>query len=306
MSYASGIWGIAGLGGRLLFRTDDGDHNYGRSRREDTYEWFTRTLLDKPAVRQAERELLQWPPEQLAVDLTGTRTLTEELRVVARAERSRRFRAGRPTPEAASSARQAAKEIFGRTVAAFARDVIWRGDVAGFHARALRYRGEAVDVPALEIEGRGRRGSGMLLFLPERGIAVEVDALRERAHRFERVVAVDYLGIGELASDRVMLHTLSWRLMYAEESLPMLNLALLRGVLRRLDAELVDVEGVGWAASLYAGALAAVEPARVRRLHLSGVPEDELGWLLKATRKVPDLLLHPSLFRRLTAAELAQ
>jgi hypothetical protein len=111
--------------------------------------------------------------------------------------------------------------------------------------------------------------------------------------------------MGELGSDRVMLHTFAWSLMHSEESLPVRNVALLRGVLRRLDADLVDVEGMGWASSLYAGVLRAVEPKRVRRLNVSGAPDDELGWLRRGNRKIPDLLLHPGLFSRLTAAELA-
>jgi acetyl esterase/lipase len=306
MRYASDIWALGELGDRVLFRQDDGDHEYPRGRREDTYEWFSRTLLGNPPARPAEREFPQWPAEQLAVDIKGTKTLMDELRTVGRAERARRFREGRPTPEAASRARRAAREIFGSKVAALTPEVVWRGEVAGFVARARRYRGDEIDVPAVEIEGNGGRGSGMLLYLPERSVADEVDTVLERAQRFERVIAVDYLGIGELASDRVMLHTFAWRLMYAEDSLPTLNLALLRGVLRQLDAELVDVEAKGWAASFYAALLATLEPARVRRLQLSGVPPDELGWLIKPGRRVPDLLLHPGLLRRVTVAELTR
>jgi hypothetical protein len=305
MRYAADTWGLAGFRERVLFRSDDGDHNYGRSRREDTYEWFARTLLGRETARWSERSFPEWPADELSVDLTGTRTLTDELRSVAQGERARRFRGGRPTAEARSRARLAARKTFGARVAVLAPEVVWRGDVAGFRARALRYRGETVDVPAIELEGVGPRGSGMLLLLSEHGMAEEIDALRERALHFERVVAVDYLGIGELASDRVMLHTFAWSLMQSEESLPVRNVALLRGVLQRLDAELVDVEGLGWAASLYAGVLRAVEPKRVRRLYVSGAPDDELGRLRKGNKRTPDLLLHPGLFSRLTAAELA-
>src|SRR5262249_17315102 len=144
--------------------------------------------------------------------------------------------------------------------------------------RIIRFRGE-VDVPALELAGMGPRGSGELLVLPEHSVAEELELLRQRATRFERVVAVGYLGIGELASARVTQHTFAWSLMHAEDSVPMLNVALLRAVLHQLDADRVDIEGLGWAASTYAGILAALEPARVRQLHLSGVPSDELGWI---------------------------
>ena len=170
--------------------------------------------------------------------------------------------------------------------------------------RALRYRGQAYDVPAVVFEGSGRAGTGTLLYVPERGMGDELEPLRERTRRFERVLAVDYLGIGELASNRVLLHTFAHALMYSEESLPRANVALLRAVLRSLGDGPVEVEGAGWAASLYACILRALEPARVKRLHLSGVPDDELAWL-GAGRKVPDLLLHPELFSHLTAAELA-
>jgi dienelactone hydrolase len=303
MQYARDVWGLGGLADRVLFRQDGGGHEYPRSRREDTYEWFSRTLLGREA-RRPEAEFAHWPQEELSVDIKGTKTLMDELRGRTLAERAKRFRAGRPTPEAASRARQAVREIFSSEAASLKPEVVWRGRVAGLLAQARRYHGE-IDVPAIEIEGTGRRSAGMLLYLPQRGVAAELDVILERARRYERVVAIDYLGIGELASTQVMLHTLAWRLMYADKSLPTLNVALIRGVLQHLEAELVDVEGKGWAASLYAGVLGAIEPARVRRLYLSDVPPDELGRLLRPGRKVPDLLLHPKLFLRATAAELA-
>jgi hypothetical protein len=100
-----------------------------------------------------------------------------------------------------------------------------------------------------------------------------------------------------------MLYSFARALMHADASLPRANIAMLRGVLRSLGDGPVEIEGAGWAASLYAGILGAIEPEQVRRVHVSGVPADELAWL-GAGRKVPDLLLHPELFSRLTATEL--
>jgi hypothetical protein len=117
-------------------------------------------------------------------------------------------------------------------------------------------------------------------------------------------VAADYLGVGELASDRIMLHTFACALMYAKPSLPEANVALLRGVLVQLAGTPIEVEARAWAPSLYTAVLRALEPGRVRSVHLSGVPPDELEWL-QAGERVPDLLLHPALFASLTVAELS-
>jgi hypothetical protein len=303
MQYASKIYALAGLRDRLRFQGDDGDHHYGSTRREDTYDWLTKTMLRRPLERD-ERAFPDVPPEQLAVDIAGTRTLAEELMRRARAEREYRFLKGHPTTVARARARRAAVALFGERVEALTPQVVWSGGEAGSPIRASRYRADAYDVPVIELAGSGRAGSGLLFYVPQDGMDAELEALlRERARRFERVVAAEYLGIGELASDRVMLHTVARSLMYAEESLPRANIALLRGVLRQLGEGPIEVEGAGWAASLYARILGVLEPTRIRRVHVSGVPDDELAWL-GAAGKVPDLLLHPALFTQLTAAEL--
>jgi dienelactone hydrolase len=304
MEYAGNLWGLAGLRERLLFRTDDGDHNYGRSRREDTYEWFARSLLGKALGRRTERSLPLLPSALLEPDITGTGTLADEMRTVAMTERARRFAGSAPSPKARTHAAAAARRLFGRRLEHLRSETVWRGRFAGIRAQAIRLRGTTVDVPVVELQGKGPRGTGTLLFLPEGGTVAALDLLRERAQRYETVVSADYLGIGELASDRMLLHTLAWSLMQAEDSLPTLNVALLRGVLRQIGSGPVDVEGQGWAPSLYAGALRALEPDRVRRVIVTGVPVDELRRLRRG-RRVPDLLLHPGLFLHMTAAELA-
>ncbi len=303
MRYASEIYAVAGLRERVRFKADDGGHHYGPTRREDTYAWFGKTLFRRPNARRAERPYPQQLPRELSVDIAGTRTLADELAWRARAEHQHRFLAGRPTTVAASHARRAAVELFDAEVERFRPEVVWSGEFEGRPMRALRYHGTAYDVPAIEIDGSGRTGT--LLYLPQKGVAGETAVLQARARRFEKVIAVDYLGIGELASDRVLLHTLARTLMYAEESLPHANIALLRGVLKTLGSGPVEVEGAGWAASLYAGVLGALEPGLVRRVYVSGVPDDELS-RLGAGGRVPDLLLHPALFSRMTAAELVR
>ena len=304
MRYADRMWALAGLRDRLLFRADDGDHNYGRSRREDTYQWFEQTLLGQPGVDRSERALPVQPGELLEPDLAGTKTLAGEMRTLARAERARRFQGPAPTRASRAAAATAAREVFGGRRESLEPEIVWRGQLDGLTVRALRFHGTAVDVPVVEVAGGGPRGSGTLFLLPERGIADALGILRERARQYERVVVSGYLGVGELASDRVLLHTFAWWIMHSGASLPTRNVALLRAVLLHVDGGPVDVEGRGWAAAFYAGALRALEPGRVRRVIADGIPDDELRVLRKAGR-VPDLLLHPGLFLRMTAAELA-
>jgi hypothetical protein len=303
MTYARDLYAVGRMRNRLRFIADDGDHNYGRRRREDTYEWLARTLQRRPQ-QVKEAPVSTQSPAELAVDISGTRTLKDELVAHARAERGYRFLGGRPTSVARSRAVRAAGEIFGGSVPAMVPELAWNGRLGGRHALAWRYSGDAYDVPVIELEGDGKPGSGTLLYLPSESVAAELPAIWDRARRYERVVAVDFLGIGELASDRLLLHTFACALMFAEQSLPQANLALLRGVLNRLGRTDIEVEGTGWATSLYAAVLRVLEPTRVRRVHLSGVPPDELEWL-QAAKRVPDLLLHPALFARLTVAELS-
>jgi hypothetical protein len=303
MTYARDLYAVGSMRNRLRFIADDGDHNYGRRRREDTYEWLARTLLRRTREVQ-EVPVSSRRPAELAVDIGGTRTLKDELDAHARAERAYRFLGGRPTSIAKSRAVQAASEIFEGSVPAMVPELAWNGRLGGRQAWAWRYAGDAYDVPVIELDGDGRPGSGTLLYLPSESVAAELPAIWERARRYERVVAVDFLGIGELASDRLLLHTFACALMFAEQSLPQANLALLRGVLNTLGRTDIEVEGTGWATSLYASVLRVLEPTRVRRVHLSGVPSDELEWL-QAAKRVPDLLLHPALFARLTVAELS-
>jgi hypothetical protein len=304
MRYARELWTIGGYGRRLLFRADDGDHHYGRSRREDTYAWFRHTLLEEPTAPSSELELRQWKAARLAVDITGTRTLAGELHAASASERTRRFRDGRPTPEAAEKAQRAANDIFGGPTTGLNPELVWRGAVEGRAARAVRFRGGEYDVPTLQLEGAGPRGSGTLLFIPERGVSAELRAVAARTERFERVVASDCLGVGGLASERLLLHTVARALMFSASSLPVRNVSALRRLLHSLDVP-VEIEASGWATSTYAAVLRATEPQRVRGLHLAGVPEDELLWV-GSGKRVPDLLLHPSLFSRLTVAELAR
>jgi hypothetical protein len=302
MAHAGELYALGGKRDRVRFIADDGDHNYGRGRREDTYEWFARTLLHRAQGRREAPASLR-TSDELAVDIGGTRTLNDELIRRVRAEREYRFLGGRPTSVARARALRAAADIFGRSVPAMAPELTWNGLLSRRQARAWRYRGDAYDAPVIEVQGDGRPGSGTLLYLPSESVAAGLPAVWDRARRYERVVAVDYLGIGELASDRLLLHTFACALMFADQSLPQANVALLRGVLAKLGPD-IEVEGTDWATSLYASVLRALEPGRVRRVHLSGVPSDELEWL-QTGKRVPDLLLHPALFARLTVAELS-
>ena len=54
---------------------------------------------------------------------------------------------------------------------------------------------------------------------------------------------------------------------------------------------------------MYALVLKHLEPGRVGTVFVSGIPEDELGYLASGA-KIPDLLLEGGLFKRMTASEL--
>lgn len=54
-------YNLGGLEDRVLYQTDDGDHNYARSRREEAYTWFARTRFDSGVTKVAEADVPIFP-----------------------------------------------------------------------------------------------------------------------------------------------------------------------------------------------------------------------------------------------------
>ncbi|MGQ9631413.1 MAG: alpha/beta hydrolase family protein [bacterium] len=333
MEYARRIYGLGGFEDRLLYRTDQGDHNYGRDRRQHTYEWLAHTLLDEPLIPREESEVSLLSPQDLLVNITGTRTLTEELTETVDKQIEQRFRDGKPFGDVKKRVDAAMMELFPEfTATELTSELVWRARWDTVHIKAFRLRGEPYSFPAFLFENTKIKNDKRLIYLPERGTYEEIGQILSLLREYRFIISIDYLGIGELKSDRLLLHTFAAYFMHNNPSLPQMNVNLLRsylavGKMRMSDVyrnrlfslvydlflksagsprgvKPTDIYGNGWAPSLYALFLKFLEPEKVGRAYLSGVPESELGYL-KSGRKIPDLLLWGNLFSKITVAELA-
>jgi hypothetical protein len=303
IAYAGRLHEAQGLEGRILYRTDPEPHHYGRSRREDTYEWLAHTLLDQPLVPKTEHEVELVYKGDLPPDIAATTMLSGELAALIATELDRRFPGGRPGSDFGARTAETVRRLFQRSPGGRARTKpVWETTIDAVQLRALRVDAGPYAFPAFVFQSDRSDGKGELLYLPRDGTRRDLPRILRLLEQYETVVSIDYLGIGELESDRVLLHTVARYFMHNDPSLPQMNVELLRSWLRTSDP--VDVYGCGWASSFYAAVLAHLEPAKVRNLHLVGAEENELRYLISG-KKVPDLLLQGGLFADLTVAELA-
>jgi dienelactone hydrolase len=303
IAYARRLHAAQGLEGRILYRTDPQPHNYGRSRREHTYEWLAHTLLDEPLGPRTEREVELVYKGDLSPDISATTTLSAQLAALIDAEIERRFPGGRPGSDSGTRTAETVHRLFPLSQVDTARtELVWETTVNAVRLRALRVDAGPYAFPAFIFESGRADGGGRLLYLPRDGTRRDLPRILRLLEKYETVVSLDYLGIGELESDRLLLHSVARYFMHNDPSLPQMNVELLRSWLRTSDP--LDIFGCGWASSFYAALLAHLEPAKVANVHLDGAEEDELRYLASGAR-VPDLLLQGGLFAELTVAELA-
>jgi dienelactone hydrolase len=304
--YARRIYAAGGVADRVLHQADDGDHNFGPSRRENTYAWFSRTLFGDSAAPR-ERPIPLLGETDLEPDIGGTQTLTGELMAKVTSEKAARFLGIQPIGDFAERARQAMASYPAPVPAAPAfGDSAWTLDMGdGLIVSARQYAAGDLAYPVFLFENRSNPDTNRVLYLPKAGTLAD---LREgpladliRTHRF--VHAIDYVGLGELKSGRLMLHTFSRYFMYDSPSLPGMVVGMLRAYLGVAPYR-YRIYANGWASSFFAACLRYLEPAKVERLMLSGLPENELEYL-GSVDKVPDFLLSGRLFEKTSTLELA-
>jgi hypothetical protein len=304
MRYAADLYRRAGVRGRVWYRTDEGDHRYGANRRSDTYAWLARGLLGDGLDLDRKDSGSRLPRRELEVDVSGTGTLHEELLAAVGRERAERFGSSIPAGDVAERVAGALSRFRARSPRAPKSVPAWESEVGGARVRARALELEDLAFPVFSFESLAPSGTARAVYLPRAGTERELPRILSLLDRYSSVTSVDYVGIGELESDRTLLHTYARYFMHDDPSLPGVNVDLLRSFLRADGAERADVVACGWASSVYALVLKHLEPERVGKVIVSGVPGDELGHLASG-RKVPDLLLEGGLFAQLTAAELA-
>jgi dienelactone hydrolase len=303
IAYARRIYGGGESDRRLSYRTDPDAHHYDNSRRQHTYEWLARTLLDAPGGPTAERDVDLVYHRDLAPDISASATLSAELSAHVETALARRFPGGLPAAESGERAADAVRRLFSDGPSETAR--IEPGPettIEGVRLRTFRIDDGLVALPVFLFENGRAGGEESLLYLPSQGTRRELDRILRLLERYRTVVSIDHLGIGELESDRLLSHTVARYFMHNDPSLLQVNVRLLHAWLEASPP--TAIQACSWGSSLYAAVLAHLEPENATTVLLGGVPDNELRHLASGER-IPDPLLHGGLFSELTVAELA-
>jgi hypothetical protein len=304
MRYAGELYANAGVRGRVWFRTDGEEHHYGADRRSDTYAWLGLGFLED-SLDLGRKDLgRRLPRRDLVVDITGTSTLHGELLAALESERARRFPSSAPADGVAERVAGALNRFGSRRPVEPTVAPRWEAEYDPVRVRALGFEVEDFVFPVFSFEDTDRSGKARVVYLPRVGTREELGRILPLLREHSNVISVDYLGIGELKSDRALLHTYGRYFMHDDPSLPGMNVDLLRSFLRAAEVGRADVVACGWASSMYALVLKHLEPGRVGKVFVSDIPEDELGYLASG-EKIPDILLEGGFFKRITASELA-
>jgi dienelactone hydrolase len=305
MDYAHQLYALGGIEDQLLYLTDSGDHNYGQDRREDTYKWFAHTLLGQPLQPHEEVEVPLLSSTDLAVDIAGTKTLTEQLNDTVDSDLAQRFRNGNPIGDVVERVGTAMSELFeGFSPEPLTGSQAWQTAFGWVNIKAYRFSGRDYSFPAFVFEDTTKLHCSEVLYLPKKGTFQEIDQILQLLAGGRIVISIDFLGIGELKSDRILLHTFTRYFMNDPVTLPRMNVDLLRSYLAMSSAGPREIYGKGWVSSMYSLFLKWLDPEKLGNVHLSGVPTSEFDYL-KSGQKIPDLLLWEDLFSKLSAAELA-
>jgi dienelactone hydrolase len=305
MSYARSIYALAGLEERIEYATDSGKHSYNPRRRQSARTWMSRTLLGDATPPPAETIVPVRAWELLAADISGTKTLHEEMQTRIEREVASRFD-DVPPERVRANVTSGMKSLFPEAPWKLEPTTVYEHNRGGITVKGYRMRAKLLSFPVVIVEsnnGRKKPG-GTALYLPKQGTQAEFTTITGMLQHYDRVVSIDYLGIGELESGRLRLHTLARYLMHNDPSLPGLDVALLRSWVAGQTGEKFDVWATNWPTSFFAVALKWLEPNHIDKVYLQGVPINELRYL-QSRKKIPDLLLWAGLFDKISVRELS-
>ncbi len=304
MEYMQTLYRMGNQESGLLYRTDPSPHGYMQNRRQDTYAWFAHTLLDEPLAHHAELATTLLSPQALFPDLSGTVTLDEMVAELVDAEIARRAE-----QTSAVSPAQQVKELTTTLRSSLpltlpvTQTLVWENRIGDLSVRG--YHAATADnyYPVFVFENHGQSNHKQVLFLPTAGTYQQLDQILPLLERYQTVISIDYLGIGELKSNRLLLHTFTRYFMHHTPNVPQMNIALLNSYLQTMPTGQVDIVASSWATSFYAMMLKSLDNGRVGAVRPVGVPGNEFVYL-KTGRKIPDLLLWADLFKQTSVHEL--
>lgn len=305
ISYMDELYGLSALSKKIFFKTDPGGHHYGQIRREDTYSWFQHSFFNLPLAFYPEIDIPLQLVENLRVDIDGTETLSEQLIEEIDEQLAIRFNENTPAPDYQETIENNFASLFPeKTLPSLTTTTIWEENIDNFIIRGRRFRNDHFDFPIFAFENSALDNNKTILFLPSSGTQQELEKIFNLLQDYQHVVSLDYTGIGELKSNRLLLHTSSRHFMNNDPSLFQINIDLIKSYLDTLNKTELDIYGENWSTSFYAIILKWLKPQLINQVLLNGVPENELSFL-KSGEKIPDLLYWNSLYQYLSIQELS-
>lgn len=302
ITYTQQLYSLGNQQDRLLYRTDNLDHNYQQSRREDTYEWLIHTLLGEPLVTQTEAKTTLLPQEQLGVNIAGTTTTPEMLYNAIDTIMQSRLSGSNAFTNTIETIHSLMPDF---VAIPLTRELVWQQSVGNLYVQAFRIEGGYYDFPIFIFENGNLNNNNQLLFLPQTGTYQELEKIVELLQQYHTVISLDYAGIGELKSNRILLHSYARYFMHNEPNAPKLNVEMIASYLVTFHPQPIDIYANGWVSSFYGLIAKWLEPQNVASINPNGVPVSELRYI-KSGNKIPDLLLWGNLFTTTSARELAE
>jgi hypothetical protein len=305
MGYAQQLYQLGGHEDRLLYLTDNYDHYYYPNRREDTYAWLAHTLLGEPLTPHIEMTTTLLSAAQLFPDLSGTLTSQDLASALVDAEFRRREEASQSLLGTGDIS-QIMQELFASVplTLPITSTLVWQRGVEDVFVQTYRVEASGYIFPLFFFENVQSPNSGRVLFLATNGVYQDLEEILTLLKHYRTVISIDYLGIGELKSNRLLLHTFTRYFMHHSLNIPQMNVGLLNSLLPTVSSESLDVYATSWPTAFYAFSLKALTPTRVGSILPNGVPASELDFL-RTGQKIPDLLLWTDLFSKVTVGELA-
>jgi hypothetical protein len=302
--YATQIYATASFQDRILFNTDPETHNYDVGRRQDTYAWFNHVFTGSIIQTTNEIHINLHSDDTLEPDISGSATLNTEFQSVIQSMKNTRFNGSTPNSDVSSRVNVEMDQLFGD----FKQDIFsntmkisktWNDlKVSSYRLDGLYY-----SLPITIFQNLKIKNGSQAFYLPKAGTVLEKDTITSLLNRYGTVISIDYFGIGELMSDRVMLITYADYFMNNNPSLPKMIANSLRSYIKTTTGKF-DIIGNGWASSFFASCLQYLEPTLISKSILYGVPSDELGSIASNAMNPPYLLLGNGLFSKITVAEI--
>lgn len=306
MDYAKNIYTLSGDQDKILYLTDPDPHSYNQNRRQDTYKWFDHTLWGNPLTSILETTVAFRSESQLWANISGTKTLSTDLTKLVNDELASRFANGSPKPENTNAVEthfdSLWKNITPKKLSVTTNPLYF---FSGLKVTPYLVKDSLYDFPVFLFENTHLSTKKTLVYLPNLGTKEELDSIIALSKIYSKIYSVDYLGMGELRSNRIMQHTFARYLMNNSPSVLDLNINQILSFQKTFDLTESDIMAQGWVSSLLASISAKKNQAFNSSLFLQGLPKQgELKYLLSGV-KTPDLLLKGGLFKNITAAEIA-